>query len=106
MYKRQVLTIVDDDGSIEFLNNFVPIYKDKGVRCSFAVVACRAETPIGTTTSGDPYVAMNWRQIKELVHDGFDLKNHTYSHDIKVFRTGENLNEEQLEHQLLSLIHI
>ena len=42
---------------------------------------------------------MNWRQIKELVHDGFDLQNHTYSHDVKVFRTGENLNEEQLEHQ-------
>lgn len=99
VYDGAVLTIVDDDGSIEFLNNFVPIYKDKGVRCSFAVVACRAETPIGTTTSGDPYVAMNWRQIKELVHDGFDLQNHTYSHDIKVFRTGENLNEEQLEHQ-------
>ena len=99
VYDGAVLTIVDDDGSIEFLNNFVPIYKDKGVRCSFAVVAFRAETPIGTTTSGDPYVAMNWRQIKELVHDGFDLQNHTYSHDVKVFRTGENLNEEQLEHQ-------
>ena len=99
VYDGAVLTIVDDDGSIEFLNNFVPIYKDKGVRCSFAVVACRAETPIGTTTSGDPYVAMSWTQIKELVHDGFDLQNHTYSHDVKVFRTGENLNEEQLEHQ-------
>lgn len=99
VYDGAVLTIVDDDGSVEFLNNFVPIYKDKGVRCSFAVVACRAETPIGTTTSGDPYVAMNWRQIKELVHDEFDLQNHTYSHDVKVFRTGENLNEEQLEHQ-------
>ena len=99
VYNGAVLTIVDDDGSIEFLNNFVPIYKDKGVRCSFAVVACRAETPIGTTTSGDPYEALSWTQIKELVHDGFDMQSHTYSHDVKVFRTGENLNEEQLEHQ-------
>lgn len=77
----------------------MPIYKDKGVRCSFAVVACRAETPTGTTTSGDPYKALSWTQIKELVHDGFDMQSHTYSHDVKVFRTGENLNEEQLEHQ-------
>lgn len=99
VYDGAVLTIVDDDGAIDFYNNFVPIYKDKGVRCSFAVIACRAETPTGTTTSGDPYTAMDWEQIKELVHDGFDMQSHTYSHDVKVFRTGENLNEEQLEHQ-------
>jgi|GEM_PF-1934657 len=99
VYDGAVLTIVDDDGAIDFYNNFVPIYRDKGVRCSFAVIACRAETPTGTTTSGDPYTAMDWEQIKELVHDGFDMQSHTYSHDVKVFRTGENLNEEQLEHQ-------
>lgn len=99
VYDGAVLTIVDDDGAIDFYNNFVPIYRDKGVRCSFAVIACRAETPTGTTTSGDPYTAMDWTQIKELVHEGFDMQSHTYSHDVKVFRTGENLNEEQLEHQ-------
>ena len=84
-YGEAVVTFVDDDGHIDFYNNFVPVFRKHGLYCSFAVVASRAETPIGTTTSGDPYEAMDWEQCRELVGEGFDLQSHTYSHNKNVF---------------------
>lgn len=89
-YTGAVLTIIDDDGHIKFLQEHVPLYRRYGVRPSFAVVASRAERPVGTTTSGDPYEAMDWTQIRELTKDGFDMLSHTYSHKRTVFNPYDN----------------
>lgn len=98
IYNGGVVTFIDDDGHIDFYNKFVPIFKKHNVTCSFAVVASRAEQPIGTTTSGDPYEAMSWAQIRELIDAGFDCQSHTYSHDKDVFRANAvNYNEAGLD---------
>lgn len=97
-YDGAVVTFVDDDGHIDFYKNFVPLYRKHGLCCSFAVVAIRAENPIGTTTSGDPYEAMDWEQCRELVGEGFDLQSHTLSHNKDVFSgSATNCTEEGLE---------
>lgn len=97
-YGEAIVTFIDDDGHIDFYNNFVPIYRKHGLYCSFAVVASRAETPSGITTSGDPYEAMDWGQCRELVREGFDLQSHTLSHNKDVFSSSAtNCTEEGLE---------
>lgn len=97
-YEEAIVTFIDDDGHIDFYNNFVPIYRKHGLYCSFAVVASRAETPSGITTSGDPYEAMDWGQCRELVREGFDLQSHTLNHHKDVFSgSATNCTVEGLE---------
>jgi len=89
-YSGAVLTFVDDDGTIRFLNEHVPIYKSHGVTATTAIVASRAITTVGTTTSGDPYEAMSFAQLRSLARDGFDIQNHTWSHDKAAFNSSYN----------------
>lgn len=89
-YAGGVVTFFDDDGSIQFLNNHVPLYKARGLTATFAIVASRAITPIGITTSGDPYEAMSMEQCRQLAREGFDPQSHTWSHARNVFNQGYN----------------
>ena len=91
-YDGAILTITDDDGTLRFLNEHVPVYKAHGVTATTAVVASRAITPVGTTTSGDPYEAMTFEQLRQLRRDGFDIQNHTWSHARSVFNSAYNAN--------------
>ena len=84
-YDGAVLTFTDDDGTLRFLTEHVPVYRKHGVTATTAVVASRAITPIGTTTSGDPYEAMSFEQLRALAREGFDIQSHTWSHSRSAF---------------------
>ncbi len=95
-YSGPMLIIIDDDCYRNFIDSGIAdMYRAKGVRCSIAAVACRAEAVTGTTTSGDPYVAMSWDELSELAEDGFEIINHSYSHDVNVFPRTANATEAQ-----------
>ena len=89
-YDGAVLTFTDDDGTLRFLNEHVPVYRRHGVTATTAVVASRAITPIGTTTSGDPYDAMTFEQLRALSREGFDIQSHTWSHARSAFNDAYN----------------
>lgn len=84
-YDGAVLTFTDDDGTLRFLTEHVPVYRKHGVTATTAVVASRAITTIGTTTSGDPYEAMSFEQLRALAREGFDIQSHTWSHARSAF---------------------
>ena len=92
-----VLTFIDDDGTLRFLTEHVPVYRKHGVTATTAVVASRAITTTGITTSGDPYEAMSFEQLRALARDGFDVQNHTWSHARSVFNSGYNQNASDAE---------
>ena len=89
-YDGAVLTFTDDDGTLRFLTEHVPVYHNHGVTATTAVVACRAITTVGTTTSGDPYEAMSFDQLRELAREGFDVQSHSWSHARTVFNSEAN----------------
>ena len=84
-YDGAVLTFTDDDGTLRFLTEHVPVYRAHGVTATTAVVASRAITTIGITTSGDPYEAMSFVQLRELAREGFDIQSHSWSHARNAF---------------------
>ena len=86
-YDGAVLTFIDDDGTLRFLTEHVPVYRNHGVTATTAVVACRAITTVGTTTSGDPYEAMSFEQLRALSREGFDIQSHTWSHARNCFNS-------------------
>ena len=89
-YDGAVLTFTDDDGTLRFLNEHVPMYRKHGVTATTAVVACRAITTVGVTTSGDPYEAMSFEQLRALAREGFDIQSHTWSHARSCFNASYN----------------
>ncbi len=89
-YDGAVLTFTDDDGTLRFLNEHVPMYRKHGVTATTAVVACRAITTVGLTTSGDPYEAMSFEQLRALAREGFDIQSHTWSHARSRFNSSYN----------------
>ena len=89
-YDGAVLTFTDDDGTLRFLTEHVPMYRKHGVTATTAVVACRAITTVGVTTSGDPYEAMSLEQLRALAREGFDVQSHTWSHARGCFNSGYN----------------
>ena len=89
-YSDAVLTFIDDDGTSLFLSEHVPVYKRHGVTATTAVVACRAIETTGLTTSGDSYQAMSFEELRSLARDGFDVQNHTWSHDRAAFNSAYN----------------
>lgn len=91
-YDGAVLTFTDDDGTLRFLTEHVPVYRAHGVTATTAVVASRAITTTGITTSGDPYEAMSFAQLRELAREGFDIQSHTWSHARNAFNSGYNQN--------------
>ena len=96
-YDGAVLTFTDDDGTLRFLTEHVPVYKAHGVTATTAVVASRAITTTGVTTSGDPYEAMSFEQLRALAREGFDIQSHTWSHARSVFNSGYNQNVTDAE---------
>lgn len=96
-YDGAVLTFTDDDGTLRFLTEHVPVYRKHGVTATTAVVASRAITTSGITTSGDPYEAMSFEQLRALAREGFDIQSHTWSHARNVFNSGYNQNVTDAE---------
>ena len=101
-YDEAILTIIDDDAHINFYTEYLPVYRSHGYFCTVGAVTSRASTPIGTTTSGDPYHSMSWAQLHELKQEGFDIQSHSYSHDRAVFLNGYmgGVTEAQIEHEI------
>lgn len=68
-----MITIIDDDGHVDFLNDLVPIIQSKHVPISTAVTYTR----IGS----DNTKWMTWDQIQTCYSAGAEVLCHTYSHD-------------------------
>ena len=96
-YDGAVLTFTDDDGTLRFLTEHVPVYRKHGVTATTAVVASRAITTTGITTSGDPYEAMSFEQLRALAREGYDIQSHTWSHARSVFNSSYNQNATDAE---------
>ena len=68
-----ILTIIDDDGRLEYMDKFLPIVAEKGVSISIAVIPSNPdkESPLH----------MNWDQIAECHACGAEILCHSYSHN-------------------------
>jgi len=67
-----MLTIIDDDGHIGFMNDLLPIIESKHVPIATAITQMR----IGTKTKW-----MTWEQILDCYSRGAEVLCHTYDHD-------------------------
>ena len=75
-YNTPILTIIDDDGKIEF-KDFANMMIDKGVTCSLAVISSK----VGT----NEYLSLN--DLFNLKNAGFDIVSHTNTHNPGYFGT-------------------
>lgn len=75
-YNTPILTIIDDDGKIEF-KDFANMMIDKGVTCSVAVITSK----IGTSE----YLSLD--DLFNLKNAGFDIVSHSNTHNPSYFGT-------------------
>lgn len=75
-YNTPILTIIDDDGKIEF-KDFANMMIDKSVTCSLAIITSK----IGT----NEYLSLN--DLFNLKNAGFDIVSHTNTHNPEYFGT-------------------
>lgn len=71
-YRPALLTIIDDDGSIRFLTDIVPMIEKLGVPIATAVSPSRVY-------SGEPRW-MDWDDIAQCHERGAEILSHTYMH--------------------------
>lgn len=83
--EKALLTIIDDDGNVDYYRDVYPMALEKGVSISAAVPAGR----IGN----DGY--MTWEMVKECRNNGMEILCHTYSH-ILATKIGE-LTQDDFE---------
>ena len=67
-----MLTIIDDDGSVNFMNKLMPIVKEKKISISTAVTPERIESGLATW--------MTWDMIEECQANGAEVLCHTLRH--------------------------
>lgn len=68
-----MLTIIDDDGFVEYYYQIYPMAKEKGVSIATAVPA---------SYPGKSSIYMSWDMIKECQDNGMEILCHTYSHPL------------------------
>lgn len=74
---KPILTIVDDDGGDGFYNSFYPMFMDKGVKATAAIVTDN----VGKTGH------MTLSNLLEMKEDGFDFISHSADHSPEIFGT-------------------
>jgi peptidoglycan/xylan/chitin deacetylase (PgdA/CDA1 family) len=81
-----MLTIIDDDGHIGFMNDLLPLIESKHIPIATAIT----ETRIGSESKW-----MTWEQILDCYSKGAEVLCHTYNHDPDT----PNLDVNLIEHQ-------
>ncbi len=80
-----MLTIIDDDGHIGFMNDLLPIIESRGISIATAVT---------TTRVGSAAKWMTWEQILECQSRGAEVLCHTYDHNPTIPATVEELTAQ------------
>lgn len=69
--KYPIVSFITDDGHISTKNWLTPIFRDRGLRCTIAV--------IGKNLTNPSYMSIE--DVLSHYHEGFDIANHTYYHE-------------------------
>lgn len=75
-HDKPILTIIDDDGSSQFLQKTGAVCKELNVKCSLGIITSKIDT--------NGYLTVN--DVKSLAANGYDILSHSYSHDPAVFK--------------------
>lgn len=67
-----MLTLIDDDGHVDFYNDVLPIIKNKKVPISSALIV----SEVGETEN-----KMTWEQIEDAYANGAEFLSHTFDHN-------------------------
>lgn len=75
---KPIITLVDDDGTTDFINLFKPVLDELSIK---ATIAC-IPNQVGTVGR------MTLDELKTLKNEGHDIVSHTFSHDANLGKTG------------------
>jgi peptidoglycan/xylan/chitin deacetylase (PgdA/CDA1 family) len=80
-YDGAVISLIDDDGTIEFLNKYKPLLDARGLKATIACVTGQ----VGISGVGN-VLHMDKNQLQSLQNEGFEISSHSVNHQSTVFR--------------------